>query len=397
MAEVELQVRRAESFLKRLLGLFAGPPLKPGEGLLLRPCRAVHTAFLRQAIDVVFLDRDGRICRIIHRLPPWRVAACGRAHQTLELLPGEAQRLGLVPGGRIRYRQRGASLVEFVVVGPLLLFVLLGLLQYGLLFHAKSQLNYATFEAARAGTVAHADPAVIRTAFLRAMTGYYGGGRSTAELATAYAKAVADAAFVRIEILSPTKESFDDYHSPQLAAQLKTSARVIPNSNLAFIQCPVDVPGCNPDPKTNRSGQTLQDANLLKLRVTWGIPREKQMPLVGRFITSVLSVLDANDPDTFRKGLVAAGRIPLVSHTVMRMQSPAIENGNASLPGPGNDGKPENPGPPPKGGELPQCSVTDPGCTVEPGPNPGDVDPICDPSDPKCKPQCPNLALVPGP
>jgi hypothetical protein len=79
------------------------------------------------------------------------------------------------------------------------------------------------------------------------------------------------------------------------------------------------------------------------------------------------------------------------------MQSPAIENGNASLPGPGNDGKPENPGPPPKGGELPKCSVTDPGCTVEPGPNPGDVDPICDPSDPKCKPQCPNLALVPGP
>ncbi|MCL6557084.1 MAG: pilus assembly protein [Burkholderiales bacterium] len=47
-------------------------------------------------------------------------------------------------------------MVEFVVVGPLLLFVLLGLLQYGLLFLAKSQLNYATFEAARAGTVAQA-------------------------------------------------------------------------------------------------------------------------------------------------------------------------------------------------------------------------------------------------
>jgi hypothetical protein len=121
------------------------------------------------------------------------------------------------------------------------------------------------------------------------------------------------------------------------------------------------------------------------------------MPLVGRFITSVLSVLDANDPDTFRKGLVAAGRIPLVSHTVMRMQSPAIEKGNASLPGPGNDGKPENPGPPPKGGELPQCSVTDPGCTPEPKPKLGDPPPTCDPADPACtdKPDCLNLTPVP--
>lgn len=79
------------------------------------------------------------------------------------------------------------------------------IIQYGLLYHAKSQLNYAAFEAARAGTVSSADPVKIRTAFTRAMTGYYGGGQTTAQLAASLAKVTADSAAIRIEILSPTK------------------------------------------------------------------------------------------------------------------------------------------------------------------------------------------------
>jgi hypothetical protein len=291
--------------------------------------------------------------------------------------------------------QRGATLVEFVVVVPTVLFLLMNLIQYGLLYHTKSQLNYAAFEAARAGTTQNANPIEIRKAFTRAMTGYHGGGTSTAQLATSYAKAVAENPYVRIEILSPTKESFDDYHSPELASKLKTASRVIPNSNLAFIQCPVDNAGCNNDPKTNASGQTLADANLLKLRITYGVPERKQIPLAGRFMNWALGVLNSGDPDAFRQGLVAAKRIPVVTHTVMRMQSPAIENANASLPGPGNDGKPTGPGPAPKGDPLPKCSVTDPACTNPPKPD--EPPSICDPAAGDCpdKPDCLNLTPVP--
>jgi hypothetical protein len=288
----------------------------------------------------------------------------------------------MTPAFRHRLTQTGATLVEFVVVVPTVLFLLMNLIQYGLLYHAKSQLNYAAFEAARAGTTNNADPAAIRTAFTRAMTGYYGGGTTTAELAASYAKAAADGAFVRIEILSPTTESFDDYASPELAAKLGTSSRVIPNSNLAFIKCPVDVPGCNNDPKTNKSGQTLLDANLLKLRITYGIPERKQIPLAGKFMSWALGVLDPADPnsapksdaDAFRGALVKAGRIPVVVHTVMRMQSPAIEKGNASIPGPGNDGKPTDPGPGPSGPGLPPCPATDPACMPVSDPEPLDGD-----------------------
>ncbi len=132
----------------------------------------------------------------------------------------------------------------------------------------------------------------MTTAFTRGMVGYYGGGTSLAELTQAQGRAAADLAQanVRIEVLSPTIESFDDYNSPALQAQLNTgNARVIPNDNLGFIRCPRDVPGCNSDPNTNSSGQTLADANLLKIRVTYGIPQEKQMPMVGRFYTWALA------------------------------------------------------------------------------------------------------------
>lgn len=104
-----LRVRRAEHFLSRLAGLLFLPPLPPGHGLLLVPCASVHTAFMRYAIDVVFLNRCGVIQKIVPRLKPWRMAACGGAHQTLELAAGEAQRLGLAPGQPLRLNPEPAG------------------------------------------------------------------------------------------------------------------------------------------------------------------------------------------------------------------------------------------------------------------------------------------------
>lgn len=93
-----LLIRRAETFLARLKGLLFSPPLPPGQGLLLDPCNAVHTAFMRFPIDVVFLDGEARIQRIVPRLEPWRMAGCPAACQTLELAAGESQHLDLVVG-----------------------------------------------------------------------------------------------------------------------------------------------------------------------------------------------------------------------------------------------------------------------------------------------------------
>lgn len=263
-----------------------------------------------------------------------------------------------------RRPQRGASLVEATVVLPLLLFVTLAVMQAASVFYAKSNLNYATLEAARAGAINNASATSINLAFQKAMLPYYGGGRTAGELAATVKKVASDAtsAFVRVEILSPTQESFTDYNSPRLQDALKTSEPVIPNVGLDELTCPRDVPGCQADPKSNASGQTLLDANLLKLRVTYGIPVAKQMPIVGRFYTWALGAMGSAGTDTFMQALIAADRIPVVTHTVVRMQSDAIKNTlMVSNPGPGNDGTPTDPGLPPVK-PLPDCPPGNPTC-----------------------------------
>jgi uncharacterized protein len=69
-------------------GLLGRPSLDPATALVLTPCKAVHTAFMQFAIDVVFVDRAGGVVRIVRDLRPWRMAAALRAHAVVELAGG---------------------------------------------------------------------------------------------------------------------------------------------------------------------------------------------------------------------------------------------------------------------------------------------------------------------
>jgi uncharacterized membrane protein (UPF0127 family) len=82
-------------------GLLGRRALEPGAGLFLRPARSVHTAFMRFAIDVVFLDRDLTVLGFKPNLRPWRVAAWRGAHVVLELRAGECERRGIRIGQRL--------------------------------------------------------------------------------------------------------------------------------------------------------------------------------------------------------------------------------------------------------------------------------------------------------
>jgi uncharacterized protein len=88
----------AETPLARLRGLLGRNGLPPGEGLLLKPAGSIHTAFMRFAIDAVFLDRGNTVVKVASALRPWRTAACRGARSVLELPAGEASRRGLRPG-----------------------------------------------------------------------------------------------------------------------------------------------------------------------------------------------------------------------------------------------------------------------------------------------------------
>jgi uncharacterized protein len=66
--------------------------------LVIAPCNAVHTFFMRFPIDVVFVDRSGRVLGIAASVPAWRMTASLRAFATIELAAGTAARTGTATG-----------------------------------------------------------------------------------------------------------------------------------------------------------------------------------------------------------------------------------------------------------------------------------------------------------
>jgi uncharacterized protein len=80
----------ADTFWTRFRGLMGRRSLRAGEGLFLRPGGSVHTMFMRFPIDVVFLDDELRVLKVVPALRPWRAAGARRARAVIELAPGTA-------------------------------------------------------------------------------------------------------------------------------------------------------------------------------------------------------------------------------------------------------------------------------------------------------------------
>jgi uncharacterized membrane protein (UPF0127 family) len=73
---------------QRSRGLLGRTGLAPGEALWIVPCEAVHTFFMKFALDLVYLDRRHRIVKIKRNVVPWRLSGCLRAHSVIEFAAG---------------------------------------------------------------------------------------------------------------------------------------------------------------------------------------------------------------------------------------------------------------------------------------------------------------------
>jgi uncharacterized membrane protein (UPF0127 family) len=59
---------------------------------------------MRFAIDVMFIDRGGRVLKIVRDLPAWRMAGSVRAYGVIELNGGSLQETDVAVGDRLRLR-----------------------------------------------------------------------------------------------------------------------------------------------------------------------------------------------------------------------------------------------------------------------------------------------------
>ncbi len=97
-----MRAEAADTFLSRFRGLMGRATLPPGRGLLLTPCNSVHMCFMRFAIDVIYLDADDRVLKVVQNLWPWLgLSLCPGARAALEVTAGEAARLGIEKGRRL--------------------------------------------------------------------------------------------------------------------------------------------------------------------------------------------------------------------------------------------------------------------------------------------------------
>ena len=95
-------VEAAVDSASRKRGLLGRDSLAPGVALVIAPSNGVHTFFMKFAIDVVFVARDGRVVKIARAVKPWRAALALRAFAVVELAAGAADRAGLRIGDRLR-------------------------------------------------------------------------------------------------------------------------------------------------------------------------------------------------------------------------------------------------------------------------------------------------------
>ena len=203
---------------------------------------------------------------------------------------------------------------EFVLVAPVLVLLGLGIVQLGLIYHGKSVLNYATFEAARTGAVNHALPGPMRRELGTRLAPLIGGDGSMASAVSGIARSrmeidspVATNGRAKppteIRIINPTPAAFASWGRRSEDA----GREVIPNSHLRHSVA---------KPNVNPPAMSLTDANLLKIEVTHGL--ELKVPLVNGLLTKALTEFDPENTRWY-----AANRLPLKAVATVRMQSEA--------------------------------------------------------------------------
>jgi uncharacterized membrane protein (UPF0127 family) len=83
-----MQVDPAFDSARRRRGLLGRSSFPAGAALILAPCAAIHTCFMRFPIDVVFARRDGEVIKVCAGLKPWRAAFARGAFAVIEFAGG---------------------------------------------------------------------------------------------------------------------------------------------------------------------------------------------------------------------------------------------------------------------------------------------------------------------
>lgn len=79
----------ANHIFDRMKGLMFSTELPDCDGFLISPCNSIHTFFMLYNLDVLFLDKNFNVIKVIYNLAPWKMTwIYFRANQVLEMKAG---------------------------------------------------------------------------------------------------------------------------------------------------------------------------------------------------------------------------------------------------------------------------------------------------------------------
>ena len=82
-------VETAFDSASRNRGLLGRDSLAPGHALIIAPGTLVHTFAMRFSIDILFVDRNGRVLKVRPAVPARRIAGAFGSFAVIELAAGE--------------------------------------------------------------------------------------------------------------------------------------------------------------------------------------------------------------------------------------------------------------------------------------------------------------------
>ncbi len=103
-AVIASQMELADSAWKRMQGLLGRGSLAADAGMRFDPASSLHMMFMRFAIDVVYVDREERVVKLVRDFKPWRFSWARGARTAYELSTGSIDRSGVAIGDLLELR-----------------------------------------------------------------------------------------------------------------------------------------------------------------------------------------------------------------------------------------------------------------------------------------------------
>ena len=80
-----VEIINAKTFKNRFIGLMFKKNFK--YGLLFKNCRAIHTFFMKETINVIATDKDNEVVKIYNNVKPWRIIIAPKKTKNIYELP----------------------------------------------------------------------------------------------------------------------------------------------------------------------------------------------------------------------------------------------------------------------------------------------------------------------